>query len=55
MFIPSRSNLLIRAAKSVDEAVVKVEVLEQWQRLKVHGMPLERSWAKKNGVITKRT
>ena len=42
MLIPSRSNLLIRAAKSVDEAVVGVEVLEQWQRLKVHGMPLER-------------
>ena len=34
--------MLIRAAKSVDEAVVGVEVLEQWQRLKVHGMLLER-------------
>ena len=42
MLIPSRSNLLIRAAKSVDDAVVGVEVLEQWQRLKVHGMPLDR-------------
>lgn len=42
MLIPSRSNLLIRAAKSVDNAVVGVEVLEQWQRLKVHGMPLDR-------------
>ena len=29
MLIPSKSNLLIRAAKSVDEAVVGVEVLEQ--------------------------
>ncbi len=42
MLVPSRSNLLIRAAKSVDEAVVGVEVLEQWQCLKVHGMLLER-------------
>ena len=42
MLIPSKSNLLIRAAKSVDDAVVGVEVLEQWQRLKVHGMPLDR-------------
>ncbi len=42
MLLPSRSNLLIRAAKTVDDAVVGVEVLEQWQRLKVHGMLLER-------------
>ena len=42
MFLPQRSNLLIRAAKTVDDAVVGVEILEQWQRLKVHGMSLER-------------
>lgn len=42
MLLPQQSNLLIRAAKTVDEAVVGVEVLEQWQRLKVHGMSLER-------------
>ena len=42
ILIPSRSNLLIRAAKSVDEVIVRVEVLEQWQRLKIHGMPLEK-------------
>ena len=40
--IPQRSNLLIRAANSVDPAVVGVEILEHWQLLKVHGMPLER-------------
>lgn len=28
-----QSNLLIRAAKTVDDAVVGVEILEQWQRL----------------------
>ena len=42
MLIPSRSNLLIRAAKSVDNAIVGVEVFEQWQRRKVHGMRLDR-------------
>lgn len=42
MLLPQRSNLLIRAAKTVDDAVVGVEVLERWQRLKVHGMSLER-------------
>ena len=40
--IPRRSNVLIRAVKAVDSAVVGIEVLEHWQRLKVHGMPLER-------------
>ena len=34
--------MLIQAAKTVDDAVVGVEILEQWQRLKVHGMSLER-------------
>ena len=42
LLIPRLSNLLIRAAKTVDPAVVGVEILEHWQRLKVHGMPLER-------------
>lgn len=34
--------MLIWAAKTVDHVVVGVEVLEQWQRLKFHGMLLER-------------
>lgn len=34
--------MLIRAEKTVDPAVVGVEVLEHWQCLKVHGMSLER-------------
>ena len=34
--IPQPSNLLIRAAKSVDPAVVGVEILEHWKRVKVH-------------------
>lgn len=42
MLLPQQSNFLIRAAKIVDNAVVGVEGLEQWQRLKVHGLSLER-------------
>lgn len=42
LLIPRLSNLLIRAAKTVDPTVVRVEVLEHWQRLKVHGMSQER-------------
>lgn len=42
LLVPRWSNLLIRAAKSVDASVVGIEILEHWQRLKVHGMPLER-------------
>ena len=40
--IPRLSNVLIRAAKTIDAAIVGVEILEHWQRLKVHGMSLER-------------
>ena len=36
------SNLLIRDAKTVDSAVVGVEILEHWQRVMVHRMSLER-------------
>ncbi len=40
--IKEHSKVLIRAAKSIDEAVIGVEALERWQRLKVHRMPLAR-------------
>ncbi len=40
--LPRRSNLLIRAVKALDPAVVGIEIPEHWQRLKVHGMPLKR-------------
>lgn len=42
ILLPHQSNLLIDAAKTVDDAVVGVEVLEPWQRLKVYGILLER-------------
>ncbi len=42
LIVPRLSNTLIRAAKTVDAAIVRVEILEHWQRLKVHGMSLDR-------------
>lgn len=36
VLLPRLSNLLIRTANAVDQAVVGVEILEHWQRLKVH-------------------
>lgn len=42
LLIPGRSNLLIQAIKTVDPAVVEVEVPEYWQQLNVYGMLLER-------------
>lgn len=40
--LKTRTNVLIRAAKTVDRAVIGAEALEHWQRLKVHGMLLSR-------------
>jgi len=40
--LKARTNVLIRAAKTVDQAVIGSEALERWHRLKVHGMSLKR-------------
>ena len=40
--IPQLSNVLIRAAKTVNIAIIEIDILEHWQRLKVHGMSLDR-------------
>ena len=42
ILVKDHSNMLIRAAKSIDEKVIGIEALERWQRLKVHGMSLAR-------------
>lgn len=52
--IPWQSNLLIQAVKGVDSAVVKIEILEYWQRLKVHGIPLERYLRERKMELLKR-
>ena len=45
---------LIRAAKSVDEGIIGVEALEQWHRLKVHGMPLLRYFGEERVEVLSR-
>lgn len=52
--IPRLSNVLIRAAKSVDQAIIGVKILEHWQHLKIHGMPLERYLAAGSTELLKR-
>lgn len=52
--IKGYANMLIRAAKLVDEEVIKVEALERWQKLKVHGMSLAIFGWRKNGVTLAR-
>lgn len=37
-----QSNLFIRVAKSVDALVLRVEILEYWQHLKIYRILLER-------------
>ncbi len=54
LLIPRLSNVFIRAAKTVDAAIVGVEMLEYWQRLKVHGMFLERYLEEGNMGLLKR-
>ena len=36
VLLPRLSNLLIQTMKTVDQAVVGVEILDYWQRLKVY-------------------
>ena len=52
--IPRQSNLLIQAVKLIDPARVGVEVLEHWQWLKVHGMPLNRYLGERKMELLKR-
>lgn len=54
LLISRLSNVLIRAAKTVNAAIIGVEILEHWQRLKVHGMSLERYLGEKKMELLKR-
>ncbi len=40
--VKEHSNVLIKAAKSIDEVVIRGEALKHWERLKLHGMSLAR-------------
>lgn len=42
MFLPQQSNSLFQAAKTENNTIVAEETIEQWQRLNVYGILLER-------------
>ncbi len=54
LLTPRLSNVIIRAAKTVNAAIIGVEILEHWQRPKVHGMSLERYLGEKKMELLKR-
>lgn len=45
--VKEHSNILIRVAKSIDEALIEVKALEYWEQFKVHRMSLARYFRKK--------
>lgn len=45
--------MLIRAAKIVDQAIVRVEILEHWQCLKVHGISFKKYLGKRSMELLK--
>ena len=54
MLLPQRSNMLIRTVKAINDAVIGVEILEHWHRLKIHGMSLDRYLGLGNMELLKR-
>ena len=54
MLLSQQSNMLIRAAKTIDNAVIRVEILNYWHRLKVHRMSLDRYLGPRNMELLKR-
>lgn len=53
VLIPRLSNVFIQASKTVDPAVVRAEILQHWQCLKVHRMSLETYPSKKSMTLLK--
>lgn len=54
ILISQKSNLLISVAKLVDFEVIRVEIVEHWQRLKVHSMLLKRYLEERKMELLKR-
>lgn len=54
LLISQLSNVFIWASKTVDAAMIEVEILEYWQYLKVHGMSLNRYLDEKKMELLKR-
>ncbi len=50
MLVPVYNDMLIATVRRVDSAVILVESSEQWQRVKVHGVPVQRYMNSANGL-----
>lgn len=42
LIVPRLLNIFIQATKMVDQVIVRVKILKQWQCLKVHSMSLKK-------------
>lgn len=42
MLVPAHWDLVVAAARQADTAIISAELLEQWYRVKVHGVPTRR-------------
>jgi hypothetical protein len=50
LVVPAYNDMLIAAVREVDIAVISVEISEQWQRIKVHGVPIRRYMNSSHGL-----
>ena len=50
VLVPAYNDMLITAVRRCDPAVISVEISEQWQRIKVHGVPVHRYINSENGL-----
>jgi hypothetical protein len=50
VLVPAYNDTLITAVRKCDPAVISVEISEQWQRVKVHGVPIQRYMNSENGL-----
>jgi len=50
LLVPAYNDMLIATVRQVDIAVISVEVSEQWQRVKVHGVPIRRYMNSNRGL-----
>ena len=50
MLVPAYSDMLLAAIRERDPAVVSVEISEQWQRVKVHSVPIKRYMNSMHGL-----
>ncbi|KAI7974128.1 hypothetical protein EIK77_002993 [Talaromyces pinophilus] len=50
VLVPAYNDMLITAVRRCDPAVISVEISEQWQRVKVHGVPVQRYMSSESGL-----